>query len=152
MSRQIQNFGRRNPQREKVDIEDNWRSEIKKLLGENYVEDILKFDRLEPEEFKTFNNKLKAFIKGIDIGTSKMRKIYEIVKGAGDQRSLLVTLPMLAYMVGKETGKNMNEVGKIVTVISDCIYKMQTEDDFRGIQQFTEALVAYHRYFHPRSE
>lgn len=152
MSRQVQNFRGRNPQREKVDIEDNWRSEIKKLLGENYVEDILKFDRLEPEEFKTFNNKLKAFIKGIDIGTSKMRKIYEIVKGAKDQRYLLVTLPMLAYMVGKETGKNMNEVGKIVTVISDCIYKMQTEDDFRGIQQFTEALVAYHRYFHPRSE
>ncbi len=154
MSRQMQNFRRGNPQQQgrESNPEEEWRNEIKSSLGEDYVQKVLMFDRLELDKFKEFNDKLKSFIRGRDIGTTRMRKIYEIVNGAKDQRSLLVSLPILAYIVGKEFGKNREEVGKIVTIISDCIYKMKTEEDLKGIKKFTEALVAYHRYFHPRSE
>lgn len=154
MSRQIQDPRRGNSQQARgSNGEEEWRNQVKSSLGEDYVQKVLMFDRLEPEKFKEFNNRLKDFIRGKDIGTSRMRKIYEIVKRADNQRSLLVSLPILAYIVGKEADRRRrDQIGEIITLLSDCIYKMKTEDDFKGIRKFTEALIAYQRYFYPRSE
>jgi|YelNatPaOPRAMG01_1025707.scaffolds.fasta_scaffold11504_2 CRISPR/Cas system CSM-associated protein Csm2 small subunit len=155
MSRQItQNYRGNNPPQRRDD-EAGWRENIKSSLGENYVTRILNFEKLDLDEFKEFNNKLKEFIrtKSDNIGTTKMRKIYEVIKTAKDQRALFTSLPILAYMVGKELNRGeRDKVGRIVTLLSDCIYAMKTEEDFKGIQKFAEALVAYHRYFNPRSE
>ncbi|MGB9682514.1 MAG: type III-A CRISPR-associated protein Csm2 [bacterium] len=154
MSRQMfQNPRGGNPQ-QKRNPEEDWREKLKKSLGNDYIDKALKFDRLDLEDFKEFNDKIKAFIKEKrNVGTSRMRKIYEIIKGAKDQKSLLVSLPMLAYIVGKESDiKERDQIGEIVLLLSDCIYQMKQEEDFKGIQRFAEALVAYHRYFNPRSE
>lgn len=147
MSRQIQSPQRGSQQQRKGNDEENWRNEVKSALGENYINNVLMFDRLEMDKFKDFNDRLKGFIKNVDIGTSRMRKIYEIIRSAKDQRSLLTSLPILAYIVGKEVGRNREEVGKIVTLLSDCIYKMKSDEDLKGIHKFAEALVAYQRYF-----
>lgn len=152
MSRHPQNYEERNPGQKGEDREEDWRNKVKSALGENYINNVLMFDRLEMDKFKDFNDRLKGFIKNVDIGTSRMRKIYEIIRSAKDQRSLLTSLPILAYIVGKEVGRNREELGKIVTLLSDCIYKMKSDEDLKGIHKFAEALVAYQRYFHPRSE
>lgn len=159
MSRQMQNFRRGNPQQQgrESNPEEEWRNEIKSSLGEDYVQKVLRFGELSLEEFRNFNDRIKGFIekrsgrKGI--GTTKMRKIYEIIKSAKEKRELIASLPLLAYMVGKETEKNKkNCVGEVITLLSDCIYKMESDEHFINIQKFTEALVAYNKYFSSDSE
>ena len=100
------------------------------------------------DEFKEFNQKLKDSMKqqAGKINSSRMRKIYEMIKGAKNEHELLLTVPRLAYIVGREE-RYRNSIGLVVTLLCDAILAMQTREDFKGIQKCAEAMVAYQKYY-----
>ncbi|MDI3542855.1 MAG: CRISPR-associated protein Csm2 [Candidatus Atribacteria bacterium] len=129
--------------------EERWRKNLKEAFSTpNYAEKILRFDRMEMDEFKEFNQKLKDFMKqqAGKITFSRMRKIYEMIKGAKSENDLLFTVPRLAYIVGREE-RDRDAIGLVVTLLSDAILAMQTKQDFKGIQKCAEAMVAYQKYY-----
>ena len=67
----------------RVSQEEDWRSEVREELGDDYVQSILNFERMEVEKFKEFNGKIKKFVqKRQAINPTRMRKIYEVVRQA----------------------------------------------------------------------
>jgi len=128
--------------------EKRWQDVLQKSLGENYPVNILSFENMEMEDFKQFNQKLKEFVKErtANINSTRMRKIYEIVKNSKNEKELLLSLPRLAYIVGRED-RDKESVGLVITLLSEAILAMKTNDDFKGIQKCAEAMVAYHKYF-----
>ena len=129
--------------------EERWRESLKDFFSTpNYAEKVLRFERMEMDEFKEFNQKLKDFMKqqARKINSSRMRKIYEMIKGAKNEHDLLLTVPRLAYIVGREE-RDRNSIGLVSTLLSDAILDMQTREDFKGIQKCAEAMVAYQKYY-----
>lgn len=148
------NFGGQNrPQRQRSDYnEDELREEIKRDLGNNYVDNILNFTNLEPSSFIDVNNSIKAFIQGLTqsraITSTKMRKIYELIKKSNNLNQMLLQIPYLAYMVGRETStRSRKELGKIYILFKDTIEKAENDKHIHNIKKFTEALVAYQKYY-----
>jgi len=129
--------------------EERWRKNLKDFFSTpNYAEKVLRFERMGMDEFKEFNQKLKDFMKqqAGKINSSRMRKIYEMIKGAKNKHDLLLTVPRLAYIVGREE-RDRNSIGLVITLLCDAILAMQTREDFKGIQKCAEAMVAYQKYY-----
>ncbi len=133
----------------RVSQEEDWRSEVREELGDDYVQSILNFERMEVEKFKEFNGKIKKFVqKRQGINPTRMRKIYEVVRQAKSPEALLLAMPRLAYLVGREDRKeNKKLIGTIFVVLQDSAEGMKSTEDLRGIQHFAEALVAYHKFY-----
>jgi len=129
--------------------EERWRKNLRDVFSTpSYAEKILRFDRMEMDEFKEFNQKLKDFMRqqAGKINSSRMRKIYEMIKGAKSESDLLLTVPRLAYIVGREE-RDRDAIGLVITLLSDAILAMKTREDFKGIQKCAEAMVAYQKYY-----
>jgi len=129
--------------------EERWRKNLRDVFSTpSYAEKILRFDRMEMDEFKEFNQKLKDFMRqqASKINSSRMRKIYEMIKGAKSESDLLLTVPRLAYIVGREE-RDRDAIGLVITLLSDAILAMKTREDFKGIQKCAEAMVAYQKYY-----
>lgn len=148
------NFGGQNrPQGQRRGFdEEELRSEIKSSLGNNYIENILNFTSLEPAVFIEINDKIKVFIGSLTqsktITSSKMRRIYELIKNSNNLNQLLLQIPYLAYMVGRETSiRSKRDLGKIYIIFKDAIEKAKDNEDIRNIKKFAEALVAYQKYY-----
>ena len=136
--------------------EEELRKEIKKQLGDNYVENILNFTDLESEEFINMINSIRKFIGELtqdkDITSTKMRKIYELIKKSNRLDQLLLQIPYLAYMVGRETSaRSKNELGKIYIIFKDVIERAKNDEHIYNIKKFAEALVAYQKYYEKKS-
>jgi CRISPR-associated protein, Csm2 family len=136
--------------------EEELRNKIKEKLGDNYVDNILNFTNLESEEFINMINKIKGFIGELtqdrDITSTKMRKIYELIKKSNSLNQLLLQIPYLAYMVGRETSvRSKNELGKIYIIFKDVIEKAKDDKHIYNIKKFAEALVAYQKYYEKES-
>jgi CRISPR-associated protein Csm2 len=132
--------------------EEELRNEIKEKLGDNYVDNILNFTNLESEKFINMINNIKDFIGELtqdrDITSTKMRKIYELIKKSNSLNQLLLQIPYLAYMVGRETSvRSKNELGKIYIIFKDVIEKAKDDKHIYNIKKFAEALVAYQKYY-----
>ena len=129
--------------------EKDWLNSAKEELGENFVDRVLSFERMDPEAFKAFHERLKKFIQNRkEINPSRMRKVYEVIRGAESLPELLLALPKLAYMVGKEEKKNLkNDLGVLYTVLAESINRARDAKDLQSIRKFTEALVAYHKFY-----
>ncbi|MCX7795871.1 MAG: type III-A CRISPR-associated protein Csm2 [bacterium] len=132
--------------------EDDLRNEIKRDLGDNYINDILNFTSLDPSVFTEVNNNIKTFIKALTqskaITSTKMRKIYELIKKSNSLNQMLLQIPYLAYMVGKETStRSKRELGKIYILFKDTIERAKDDKHIYNIKKFTEALVAYQKYY-----
>ena len=129
--------------------EERWRKILKETFStSDYSEKVLHFDRMGMEEFKKFNQKLKDFMKNRaeKVNSSRIRKVYEMVKGAKNENDLLLSIPRLAYIVGRED-RDREPIGLVITLLSDSILAMQTREDFKGIQKCAEAMVAYQKYY-----
>ena len=129
--------------------EERWRKNLRDVFSTpSYAEKILRFDRMGMDEFKEFNQKLKDFMRqqAGKINSSRMRKIYEMIKGAKSESDLLLTVPRLAYIVGREE-RDRDAIGLVITLLCDAILAMQTREDFKGIQKCAEAMVAYQKYY-----
>jgi len=136
--------------------EEELRKEIKKQLGDNYVENILNFTDLGSEEFINMINRIRKFIGELtqdkDITSTKMRKIYELIKKSNRLDQLLLQIPYLAYMVGRETSaRSKNELGKIYIIFKDVIERAKNDEHIYNIKKFAEALVAYQKYYEKKS-
>lgn len=142
-----------NPQRQRGGIsEEELRNEIKNNLGEDYINNILNFTDLDPPVFIEMNNKVKTFIENLTkskgITSTKMRKIYELIKSSNTLNKMLLKIPYLAYMVGRETSPgSRKDLAKIYIIFKDAIEKAKDDRHIYNIKKFTEALVAYQKYY-----
>lgn len=129
--------------------EEEWLQKAKEGLGKDFVNKVLSFENMSPEDFKVFNEKLKNFVlKRKEINPTRIRKVYEIIRASEDLSSLLLALPKLAYMVGKEENeKRRKDLGVLYQVFSESIKEAKNEQDLQGIRKFAEALVAYHKFY-----
>ncbi len=131
--------------------EELWRERVRSVLGKDYVQKILVFSEdLGINEFKDFNQKIQDFIKERTEGitSSRLRKVYELVKKAKNISELLYTIPYLAYMVGREENKRKKDaLGELYVVLKDAIENAEKDKHLKNIQKFTEALVAYQKFY-----
>ena len=133
--------------------EEHWRKTLQEFFKTtHYPEKVLQFERMGMEDFKIFNQQLKDFIRERvkSVNSTKLRKIFEIIKNAKDGRELLLAIPRLAYIVGREDKVNKDSVGLVITLLSDSILSLQSNEDragYKGIQKCAEAMVAYHKYY-----
>jgi len=146
------NKSKNDSQRENEKITENdLRNDVKAILGENYVSNILNYTQLDPKDFISLDSKIKNFIKentGKDkITSTKMRKIYERIKKAQNLNELLLQIPFLAYMVGKEKREARRALGRVYIIFKDLIENAKNIKDIENIKKFAEALVAYQRFF-----
>lgn len=136
-------------------LEESFRNSLEKDLGEfknNYVDLILNFSNLSPREFINFNEKIKEIINSMTskkqpITSTKMRKIYFRIKNSKDLNELLLQIPYLAYMVGREKKETREDLGKIYILFKDSIEKVEKEEQIDNIKKFAEVLVAYQKFF-----
>lgn len=145
----------RNFPQQRQNLEERWRGDVRRLLGEDFVDRALSFQDLEIEIFKDFNNKVQEFVKDIanNITTSSLRKIYDLIKNSKDASDLLLALPYMAYMVGKEDKSyKKNALGKLYIALKDPIENIKDERQVRNIKKFAEALVAYQKLYGGKEE
>jgi CRISPR-associated protein Csm2 len=139
------------PTKENRSSEVIWRENITKKLEQNFPNKILNYDNLELEEFKKFNKQIQDYMKekANNITSSKLRKIFEIIKKAQSVTDLVMTLPYLAYLVGREENRSKKDaLGEIYILLKEPI--MQATDDkthVKNIQKFMETLVAYQKFY-----
>lgn len=131
--------------------EENWRSNVSEVLGQDYVKKILSFNKLNADEFKSFNNQIQNFVKSIanNVSSSRLRKLFELIKKSKSSNDLLMTIPYLAYMVGREENKNRKEaLGELYVVLKDTIEQVKDEKEhIDNIKKFAEVLVAYQKFY-----
>lgn len=133
--------------------EEQWRKTLQEFFKTaHYPENVLQFERMGMDDFKIFNLQLKDFIRerAKNVNSTKIRKIFEIIKNAKDGRELLLAIPRLAYIVGREDIRVRESVGLVITFLSDSILALQSNEDragYKGIQKCAEAMVAYHKYY-----
>ncbi len=105
------------------------------------------------EKFNTLLDRTKAFIerRAKKITTSQLRNIFARIKSAQEATDLYRLRPLLAYAAGRATRKDEQEALTDLVVLMDTVIReVKTPEDVRSFQQFSESLVAYHRYFNPK--
>lgn len=86
-------------------------------------------------------------IEGKSITTSQLRNIYARIKKADSPEELQLLRPVLAYTSARQKGDG----GKvIIALLDDLIQKVKDEKQVSSFQTFAEAIVAYHKYYHPK--
>ncbi|HOT98543.1 MAG TPA: type III-A CRISPR-associated protein Csm2 [bacterium] len=99
----------------------------------------------------------KYLAKDVRLKTSQIRKFLDAVKkvqyqglstGEYDFRTeAMMMKPKLAYAAGRSM-----EVKPFMEVITLCIDRVRTREDFEQFAKFIEAIVAYHKYFGGREQ
>lgn len=118
--------------------------EIKKLEPQNPLfEMALRIDKLSAEEYDTFCEDARNYVRQKDfkdITTSKIRNIFSAVQDAKSVKKIKMLRPKFAYLAGRDnkTGFFMNELDKLVKKISN-------DDELKSFKQFFEAIVCYKR-------
>ncbi len=94
-------------------------------------------------------NKVSEFVQaeGKSITTSQLRNIYARIKKAASPEDLQLLRPVLAYTSARQRGDG----GKIIiALLDDLIQKIGNKEQVASFQTFAEAIVAYHKYHHPK--
>lgn len=94
-------------------------------------------------------NKVSDFVlaEGKSITTSQLRNIYARIKKADTPEELQLLRPVLAYTSARQKGDG----GKvIIALLDDLIQKIKSKEEVSSFQTFAEAIVAYHKYHHPK--
>jgi CRISPR-associated protein Csm2 len=94
-------------------------------------------------------DEIKRFveIEGKTITTSQLRNIYARIKKADSPEELQLLRPVLAYTSARQKGDG----GKvIIALLDDLIQKIKSKEEVSSFQTFAEAIVAYHKYHHPK--
>lgn len=93
------------------------------------------------------NVKYFVEIEGKSITTSQLRNIYARIKKADSPEELQLLRPVLAYTSARQKGDG----GKIIIALLDAlIQKIENKEQVGSFQTFAEAIVAYHKYHHPK--
>ena len=98
-------------------------------------------------------DKTEKFVlaEGKSMSTSQLRNIYARIKKANSSSELQLLRPVLAYTSARQKGDG----GKIIIALLDkLIQDIKPDSDdkvqINSFKTFTEAIVAYHKYHHPK--
>lgn len=126
-------------------------AKAKEEFGKHYPH--ILFMKDDKENLKSIIDDIEKFVKnkGADITTSQLRNIYARIKKASSQNELLALRPVLAYTSARQDRRK--EGGKMIIALLDgLIQDIQPgqPDQIENLQTFAEAIVAYHKYHHPK--
>jgi len=119
----------------------------RKYFEDNVYNEVLSMDT--SKSIGDIINKVSAFVEveGKSITTSQLRNIYARIKKADSPEELQLLRPVLAYTSARQKG----EGGRvIIALLDDLIQKIKDEKQVSSFQTFSEAIVAYHKYHHPK--
>lgn len=114
---------------------------------------------LQAEEIVGWAEKLGEYLVDQGLTKSQIRKFLDAVIRINnlhqekiDYRAhAMLMKPKLVYAVGKAKkiikGEEIDPVGPLMHVLSPCIDKIYTKEDFDRFAQFVEAIVAYHKFY-----
>jgi len=93
-------------------------------------------------------SKISDFVlkEGKSVTTSQLRNIYARIKKTTTREELQLLRPVLAYTSARQKG----EGGKIIIALLDDLIQKVTKDNIKDFKTFAEAIVAYHKYHHPK--
>lgn len=89
-------------------------------------------------------------IKGKKITTSQLRNIFAKVKKIETYTKLQLLRPQLAYIMVRQGEKDAKD---FVVFLDKIIQKVDKDnaEHIKGFQEFMEAIVAYHKFHHPKN-
>jgi CRISPR-associated protein Csm2 len=124
--------------------DDDRRQKIREVFGANYAEDIL---RPNKPDANAHIDLVQRFVKERgQITASQLRNIFSRLRGVRQPAELAVLRPQLAYVAGRADKEHLRE---LVVLLDDLIKKTDSTEKLGEFKSFLEAVVAYHKYFHP---
>lgn len=108
----------------------------------------------DPELDKLLD-KISDMVKeeGKNVTTSQLRNIYGKIKPIKELNELKMMRPQLAYISAREkskAGRFQWKVEQFIGFIDELIQKTNKET-LTGFKDFMEAIVAYHKFHHPKN-
>lgn len=122
------------------------------------IKDLPSMKHLNPEEYAVEKGWADVVAKEADIKATQLRRIFHYVKNLKlkyqrnqskfNRASIAMLMPMFAYAKGRGHIKKQ-EFYELLTL---CFgpHKCQTAEDFESAANFLEAIMAYHKYHHPK--
>lgn len=92
---------------------------------------------------------ISAFVQGEGEGitTSQLRNIFAKVKREKNKDSAQLLRPLLAYTAARQATRKAKV---IIALLDDLIKRIATDEQLGSFKSFMEAIVAYHKFHHPR--
>jgi CRISPR type III-A-associated protein Csm2 len=105
-----------------------------------------------PKEIKNIINNIKTYVEGAGwaLSTHQLRNVFGEVKKAKDVIAFQLIRPNLAYIAARQD-KNASEAKKMVEFLDEMIQGINAPEDIEGGHHFFEAVVAYHKLYHSKS-
>jgi CRISPR-associated protein Csm2 len=88
----------------------------------------------------------KSGTLGACVTTSQLRNVYDRAKKAKDANALKLIRPNLAYIAGREKGRE-EEVQKFLAFLDFIVKSVENDEQVKEFQTFFEAVVAYHKFY-----
>jgi len=103
------------------------------------------------KKLSTIIGKIEELVlqEGKTISTSQLRNIYARIKKAGSREEMLLLRPVLAYTSARQKGDG----GKVIIALLDALIQdieADNKEQIASFKTFAEAIVAYHKYLHPK--
>lgn len=140
-------------------IKNKKNNEINKVKQK--IEELTKLSELKVEEFAPeggYADKIAQEIKGHELKPTQLRKFFDELRSIQREmkigkdweevkdRVLLLT-PILAYASARKVGRKPLIPREFYKLISACINKVKTKEDFETFVEFFQSIVAYHKYY-----
>lgn len=109
------------------------------------------FAAFSADDIVEFSEKIgRKLAKDVRLKTNQIRKFFDTLKSIQakttpdnfKRESVILLKPKLAYAAGRQR----QQVGPLMEVVSPAISKVTNYDDFVRFVQFVESIVAYHKY------
>lgn len=116
---------------------------------EKHTAEILQFR--ETGHLKELIDQLQRYVKDKcgSITSSQLRNIFSKIKSGNQptQQKLQLVRPQLAYVAARQATPEAKE---IVDFLERIIAQVETDDQASHFVSFVEAIVAYHKLYHPK--
>lgn len=114
-----------------------------------HIADILQFR--ETEHLKELIDHLQRYVqeKCGSITSSQLRNIFSKIKSGNQptKQKLQLVRPQLAYVAARQATPEAKDV---VDFLERIISKVETDEQAAHFVSFVEAIVAYHKFYHPK--
>lgn len=132
-------------------------AEASKKWLEDHQNQLLQFYRKDSqnqnlEQVQAYIGHLKKYIYGPEgkaMTASQLRNIYDKIRRKKDPIALQLVRPLLAYAAARQGSK---EAKAFVEWLDSLVALVQDEDDVKSFQLFMEAILSYHKFYHPKSQ
>lgn len=125
---------------------------IKSVLDD--IKKLSSMSQLSPDQYAPEGKLAEEVAKNVKIKATQLRKIFHYVKNlrrsfqkTGFRRSeIALMMPMLAYSAGRDLIPE--DFYELMVLCFDK--KCKTGEDFESAASFLEAIMAYHKFHHPK--